>query len=202
MRAGVAVPHGPSAPDGLAYARGWLSAYMATECATASANAPGLVLTTLGLEPIYTNSEALQILGYPASSANGAGEIQGGIRRVLRADRFTASAAPITFLSGRREYLCRAFLLDPRIDEPQSCMGALLLERRRRDPIGLSEMSRRYRLSPRESETVRHLIRGLTTKEVAQRMRVSPNTVKQFVRIAMNKLGVTTRSGIVGKMLG
>jgi DNA-binding CsgD family transcriptional regulator len=32
-------------------------------------------------------------------------------------------------------------------------------------------------------------------------MRVSPNTIKQFVRIIMSKMGVTNRSGIIGKLI-
>jgi DNA-binding CsgD family transcriptional regulator len=32
-------------------------------------------------------------------------------------------------------------------------------------------------------------------------MGVSPNTVKQFIRLAMTKMGVSNRTGIVGKVL-
>jgi DNA-binding NarL/FixJ family response regulator len=79
-------------------------------------------------------------------------------------------------------------------------MIGLLLERGTR-VVDLTHLKDRFRLSPRESETVEHLVRGLTTKQVAQRMSVSPNTVKQFVRLVMSKMGVTTRTGIVGKMM-
>jgi DNA-binding CsgD family transcriptional regulator len=41
---------------------------------------------------------------------------------------------------------------------------------------------------------------GLTSKEVATRMNISPNTVTAFLRLIMVKMGVTTRSGIVGKL--
>ena len=77
----------------------------------------------------------------------------------------------------------------------------MLLERRVRDRNGLPEVSQRFHLSRRELETVCHLVNGLTTKEVAARMSISPNTVKQFVRLAMSKMGVSTRAGIVGKAL-
>jgi DNA-binding CsgD family transcriptional regulator len=42
------------------------------------------------------------------------------------------------------------------------------------------------------------LIQGLTNKEIAGRMNISPNTVRVFIRMVMGKLGVSTRSGIVG----
>ena len=65
----------------------------------------------------------------------------------------------------------------------------------------LLDVSRRFHLSPRERETVSLLSEGLTTKEIAHRMSVSPNTIKQFVKLTMSKMGVTTRSGIIGKLI-
>jgi DNA-binding CsgD family transcriptional regulator len=43
---------------------------------------------------------------------------------------------------------------------------------------------------------------GLTSKEIAERMKISPSTVKAFLRLVMVKMSVSTRSGIVGKVLG
>jgi DNA-binding NarL/FixJ family response regulator len=57
------------------------------------------------------------------------------------------------------------------------------------------------RLTPREQETVTLLATGLTNKEISARMGVSVNTVKAFLRSVMLKLDVTTRAGIVGRLL-
>ena len=46
-----------------------------------------------------------------------------------------------------------------------------------------------------------HLLQGLTSKEIAREMDISPYTVKTYVRLVMIKMGVTTRSGIVGKLV-
>ena len=80
-------------------------------------------------------------------------------------------------------------------------MVALVLERCPRDGLDLSEASRRYHLSRRERETIQHLMRGLTTKEVAECMNVSPNTVKAFLRLVMIKMGVSSRSAIMAKVI-
>jgi len=40
------------------------------------------------------------------------------------------------------------------------------------------------------------------SKEIAERMKISPSTVKAFLRLVMVKMSVSTRSGIVGKVLG
>jgi DNA-binding CsgD family transcriptional regulator len=161
----------------------------------------GLVLTTLSFEPIYTNRSAVLILGYPDHQVATSDGIRRRIRNILQSENMIAGAQPTSFLSGRRRYTCQSFLMESRADASNSPVVALLLDRRPRDPVGVSDIRRRFRLSSRESETVRHLVEGRSTKEVAQCMGVSPNTVKQFIRLAMTKMGVSNRTGIVGKVL-
>jgi DNA-binding CsgD family transcriptional regulator len=58
-----------------------------------------------------------------------------------------------------------------------------------------------YNLTTREQSVVILLSQGLTSKEIGVRLDISPNTVKAFLRIIMVKMGVSTRSGIVGRAL-
>jgi len=58
-----------------------------------------------------------------------------------------------------------------------------------------------FHLTRREKETVRLLSAGLASKEIAARMQISANTVKAFLRAIMVKMGVSSRSGILGKAL-
>jgi DNA-binding CsgD family transcriptional regulator len=168
-------------------------------------NSTGFILADLELRPIYANDAALQILDYsnePAVTHEWRMLVQKRLQFILKAQRYdeiSRTSAP--FVSGRRQYFCRCFLLDARGDEMGSPLVAVLMERPPLQHGTLPEASRRYHLSSREYETVLHLTHGLTTKEIAQRMNVSPNTVKQFVRLIMSKMSVTTRSGIVGKLL-
>ena len=167
-------------------------------------NGMGLVLADLSLKPIYACNGATSILHYPALPGALARQttVQQRIRSILQTDRFIAEWPPRDFLSGRRRYACRSFLVESFDDGTRPPVVALMLERRPRDPLVLSDVGRRFHLSLREMETVQHLIHGLTTKEAAQCMNISPNTVKQFVRFIMSKMGVTTRSGIIGKLVG
>jgi DNA-binding CsgD family transcriptional regulator len=167
----------------------------AAQCGTA------FLLTDLNWKPIYTNDAAVLILHYPdeARANTNPAAVQERIRSIFKAEHFTTGSPPTSFLSGRRHYVCRPFLLESHNRSP---IIALVLERCPRGPVELSRVSQRFHLSRRESETVQHLSHGLTTKEVAQRMGVSPNTVKQFVRLIMSKMRVTRRSGIIGKLLG
>jgi DNA-binding CsgD family transcriptional regulator len=194
---GHASSGGPSAPQPIDHASLNLPFVQAGQGNT------GFLLADRTLKPLYSNNAASCILCYPdglRASVNSA-MLQGRIRSILQVEHFIKGLAPISFRSGRRRYICRSFLVEPQDDGRLPVEVALVLERRPRVPIDFSEVSRYFHLSRREGETVELLIDGLTTKDVAQRMGISPNTVKQFVRLIMSKMGVTTRWGILGKLM-
>ncbi len=66
---------------------------------------------------------------------------------------------------------------------------------------GLAHVSSQFGLSPRESQVLRLVLRGLASKEIASEMKLSPNTVKAFIRMLMIKMAVSTRARIVVKAL-
>jgi DNA-binding CsgD family transcriptional regulator len=77
-----------------------------------------------------------------------------------------------------------------------------VLERKSNEAIMIADISARFGLTTRERETVQFLLEGFTSKEIASRMNISPNTVKAFIRMVMVKTGVSTRSGIIGRIVG
>ena len=52
-------------------------------------------------------------------------------------------------------------------------------------------------LSPQEVDLLGGVVLGLSNREIADRMALSPNTVKSYIRSAYRKIGVTTRSQAV-----
>ena len=52
------------------------------------------------------------------------------------------------------------------------------------------------RLTAREREVVRHLVRGLTNRDIGEQMFIAENTVKNHVRAVLEKLGVRTRTEV------
>ena len=162
----------------------------------------GLVLLDANGELLYVNSIAEGVLCYPDTRGS---EQQ---RRTVVADKVrsgllgvgTQPRQPAELLSGRRKYLCRTLLLEPASTNGHGPTTAIVLERHSRRNDGLRRLCKQFNLTPREREAVLLLIDGLTTKEIAQRMDISPHTVKAFLRLVMTKLGATTRSGIVGKI--
>ena len=171
---------------------------------------PGLMVIDASLSVVAFNSEALQILAYPDRPET-IRSLDVWLANKIRADlmeRRPASRVVGEFRSAKRTYLCRSFpvqLRGPRSPDSSALPDRLLivmLERKSNEVAMIAEVSERFGLTSREQETVQFLLEGLTSKEIAQRMKISPNTVKAFIRLVMVKMGVSTRSGIIGKIVG
>lgn len=59
----------------------------------------------------------------------------------------------------------------------------------------------RFNLTDREQTVIIYLLKGLTNKEIASRMMVSEQTVKEHLRHIMQKTDTTTRTGILAKVI-
>jgi len=99
------------------------------------------------------------------------------------------------------KYSCRAFVANPQAANGSDSLLILYLKRAHSLVDAIHEIGTDYHLTFREQEVLIGVSMGLTSKELATRMDISPNTVKAFLRLIMIKMGVTTRSGIVGKLL-
>lgn len=170
---------------------------------------PGVLLLSHGsLSPLAYNREALEALAFP----QGVDELDLGPSQLARhiGERLTLSSSTgsrrfvSTFKSGNRTYICRTIKvsLDDTTDRAENKTTLVLLERTA-SPSRLLERkaAEDFALTRRERQIVELLIHGMTTKEMAQALNLSPNTVKSFLRLVMTKMAVTTRSGIVGKLL-
>jgi len=166
----------------------------------------GFLLLDAELNLIASNDPALQILCFPSEASR--------IKqpKVLLADRVRTTLLDRqhrdrkVFVrevqSGKRRYICKAFQVNANGSLGPQPAFAVLLERVVSGSMSPSEMAERFGLTQRECETVEYLCQGLTSKEIATRMKISPNTVKAFLRLVMVKMKVSTRSGIAGKITG
>jgi DNA-binding CsgD family transcriptional regulator len=172
---------------------------------TNSAN-PGFVVVDAGLNLIASNSEAVQILVFPNRPEKIRqidSMVSERIRTKLVEPQSTGDPTFVAeFRSGNRTYTCRSYPLHVGAKSGTPPSMVLVFERRPSTTIAMSDVSSQYGLTPREQETIQLLLQGLTSKEIAERMSISPNTVKAFLRLVMVKMGVSTRSGIVGKIVG
>jgi DNA-binding CsgD family transcriptional regulator len=166
----------------------------------------GFILVDSAQKPIAFNAEAVQILCHPdkpSSTMDLNAFLAGRIRSRLLSRPSSDHRSPgvTAFQSGRRLYFCRRFDLTSTSNGSTPAAIGLLLERSSSESMSMAEIVKQFSLSPREQQAVEYLLMGLTSKEIADRMKISANTVKAFLRLVMVKMGVSTRSGIVGKIV-
>lgn len=173
------------------------------------ASGAGILLLNAQFRPVHYNAEAVSILGYPKKTRDAPSldpvlsEIQ-----MLSLNKPTPPLVPVVmqFTSGRRRYLCRAFHLDAHngVDGRVQPRLVLVLERDARSDsrqaTDTTRWSEEFQLTNRECETVKLLLKGLTSKEIAVQMSISPNTVKAFLKLAMAKVGAANRTALVARL--
>ncbi|MGB6401656.1 MAG: LuxR C-terminal-related transcriptional regulator [Candidatus Sulfotelmatobacter sp.] len=155
------------------------------------------------MNPVACNQQVIKILAFPnlVDQVKRMSVFLSDKIRVSLVDRQSKDSLEFVkeFRSGKRRYNCRIFQLD---SPDKGALLVLVLERLASRTASLSQLSEEFDLTVREQETVQLLLQGLTSKEIAARMNISPNTVKAFLRLVMVKMGVSTRSGIVGRIVG
>jgi DNA-binding NarL/FixJ family response regulator len=170
---------------------------------------PGLIVVDASLSVVASNAEALQILAFPERPEK-IHFLDSWLANKVRSS-LMKQQSPIRIVnelhSVKRTYLCRSFPLDRLGDHKNGSSQSaglliVMMERKSNEATTMAEIAQRYNLTAREQETVQFLVEGFTSKEIAQRMKISPNTVKAFIRLVMVKMDVSTRSGIIGKIVG
>lgn len=109
------------------------------------------------------------------------------------------SSAKLAVRVGNSDYVCRAYLMQA--DAGSTAMLAVHMERVSSTTDPVKAVAAKYHLTEREEEALRGVAMGLSSKELAEQMAISPNTVKVFLRLIMIKMRVTTRGGIVAQIL-
>jgi DNA-binding CsgD family transcriptional regulator len=165
----------------------------------------GLVLMDLSLRIIAMDEGAASILDYRSRNDGKPLEAPGvppEIAAIVRSRR-PADLASLKshFRIGTTEYVCRSYLVESETGPLAQPIVALHLQRVSSANQAIVEVGAKYNLTEREQQALQAIAMGLTSKEVAERMDISPNTVKAFLRLIMIKMGVTTRGAIVANIL-
>lgn len=102
---------------------------------------------------------------------------------------------------GEQHYICRAYVVEPRNRSTVQPTLVLHLHKDTAAADAVRQIAKEYDLTDREEQALLGLARGLTSREVAEEMDISPHTVKAYVRLIMIKMGVSRRAAIVGKLM-
>jgi DNA-binding CsgD family transcriptional regulator len=159
----------------------------------------GFLLLDASLRPVFADPTVRSALAGPGESSSvfSAGLIR---FKFVVEQLMSAGQPPAEFdFAGRRwrwsQFSCNccdggpqmlhAFVLGP-LDPPTS------------HTVAIAAM---YRLTQREAVALELYLQGLSAKEVAESMSVAPSTAKTFLRSICGKLGVTSRSELMSRVL-
>lgn len=165
----------------------------------------GILLTDASLRIIAFDAGAACILTDPTRQ-NGrplpAVAIPEDVAKVLRSSSATElTGRTVPFQARGQLYVCRSTWL--RRSDNVSAQPLLVLSFYRDMDVqsAIAQFATEYDLTERERQTLIGIANGLTCKEIADQMSISPNTVKSFLRLLMVKIGVSRRGGIISKVL-
>jgi DNA-binding CsgD family transcriptional regulator len=160
----------------------------------------GVVIVDSSFRALAIDAGAEAIFSRLVENGKRDGNLPQEILRLLQARPGDESDGGPMFLNAcGHQYSCRPFLVKPRDgSEP-----LLTLYFRREVSIrdAAHEIAVEYRLTEREEEALVGISMGFSSKELASRMKISPNTVKAFVRLAMIKMGAKSRATVFAKLL-
>jgi DNA-binding CsgD family transcriptional regulator len=165
----------------------------------------GLVLMDSSLQIMAFDSGAANILNsrnQPRVKPRSLPSLPEEIMKLIRGHDSTDRSSATTHLRvNNNGYICRIYVLESYEEITTQPIIALHLERDVSANDTICEIFKKYNLTVREQEVLRGISLGLATKELANRMNISPNTVKAFLRQVMIKMGVQTRAEIVAQIL-
>ena len=170
----------------------------------------GIVVTDLSLTPIAVDPGAADILSGASPEDLNETVASASIRLPPEVLEFVTSRqsdgnnpGETTFRSNGAQYTCRVYQIDSDRTSLQQPVFVLHFEKgvTSNPTDAVYQVAADYGLTEREQEALVGISLGLTSKELAKRMNISPNTVRAFLRLIMIKMDVSTRGGIVAKIL-
>ena len=159
----------------------------------------GVVIVDGSFRPIALDRGAEAILGGLSENGKGEAGVTQQILNLLQSRSAQDSdGRPMYVTAGGHHYNCRVFVVRPR--DGADPMLTLYLRREISLVDAVRQLAAEHGLTEREEEALIGLSQGLSSKEVAFQMKISPNTVKAFVRLAMIKMGARSRASVFAKV--
>lgn len=151
--------------------------------------------------PLYFNYHAVRILAYPVD-ATLAEPIHVLLSKLMSSITAPANDRPVVipFYSGRRRCICRMIRAE-NVNHDSAGATVISLERLQAPSLTLDYVVERFGLTERERQVTCLMLDGLSDKEIAIRLNLSPNTVRSFTRVVRAKTGSASRFELMSKLL-
>ena len=191
--------------------------YTLAEAIATKRSSPGLFVFSSSLQLLHMNREAHELCGRinrvrlgKAAAGVPAPEVTLLCDQIAKMKILSIGAAPkdweekkIAHVTGdpKKPVLLTGFAIPRSRGIKDACILILMEEIcLRKDPTA-SAAKDLYKLTAREQAVVLALVKGLTNKEIARELSITEQTTKEHIKHIMKKTKVTTRTGIMAKVL-
>lgn len=168
----------------------------------------GVVIIDASGEILYINEEARAVFATFCTIGNSSDKDPSSIDKAiidsinlhlgsLSANESTCIICPETNVM----YALRTLPLHKPRKKGKPCIMVLIEGVTMNRQFDINAVQKQFGLTKRETEVTFCLTKGLTNKEIANALSLSPETIHDYIKKIMKKLKTTTRAGIVGKVL-
>ena len=185
-----------------------------TQAASEKRANPGVLVLTQQGQLLYMNHEAGELCAEmnqacPGQAARGVlpTEVICLSRNIADQMRVATEAKDWERLHLRRvcdflspPMLLRGFGIPGPGDADQARIMIMLDRIASREPVAMSQACTRFGLTPRGRAVARCLIQGLTNKEIALKLGITEQTVKEHIQRLMHKTKTRTRTGLLAQL--
>lgn len=182
---------------------------------TDSRLSPGVLVLNLSLKLLYMNAEARELTGAMNQSLNGrkaSGVLPPEITRFceellrlmqVRTGPKDWEQTQLRRVTGNAKcfVLLRGFGLPAMAGVHEAHVIVTMEEISGRREVTAERARERFHLTDREQTVIIYLLKGLTNKEIACRLMITEQTVKEHLKHIMHKTHASTRTGVLAEVL-
>jgi len=187
-------------------------------CAKALAESrlsPGVLVLSSSLKLLYMNTEARELTGVLNQTPNGRKatgvlpqEITRFCEELLRLMQVRTGSqnwehAQLRRVTGNANcfIMLRGFGIPAMAGVHEAHLILTMEEINGRREVTAERAKERFHLTDREQTVIIYLLKGLTNKEIASRLMITEQTVKEHLKHIMHKTHVSTRTGVLAQIL-
>jgi DNA-binding CsgD family transcriptional regulator len=176
---------------------------------------PGVLVVTPSLGVLYMNAEARELTRAMNQTPNGRKatgvlplEITKFCEELLRLMQVRTGPqswenAQLRRVMGNAKcfMILRGFGIPAMAGVHEAHLIVTIEEITNRREVTAERAKERFHLTDREQTVIIYLLKGLTNKEIASRLMITEQTVKEHLKHIMHKTNVTTRTGVLAQIL-
>ncbi|MFQ5455861.1 MAG: helix-turn-helix transcriptional regulator [Nitrospirota bacterium] len=181
-------------------------------------SSPGIIIMDLNKNILFMNRKAKRIVGeFIENISTDKGEVTlpheiytlcDRLKSYLSEDRIIynhkseeINESFIIYSNPQGDYIFRGFFIGKESAFEPNILVLIEKISKRKKKLNIEKTLKELTFTPREKEIIEYVFQGYTNKEIANTLSLSEHTVKQHIKRVMNKLNVTTRTGIMSKII-